>query len=59
MIRRLSAGVVQYYDRTFDKVTTSATKPLRQVPRLFHNVTTSDDPKIREVRHEAMRRAYA
>ena len=38
-----------YYDRQNDRITTMLPKPLRQSPRVFHNVTTSDDPKIREV----------
>jgi hypothetical protein len=48
--RRLLAGAVGQYDKANDRVTTAATKPLRAAPRVFHNVTTSDDPKLREVR---------
>ena len=52
-MHRVSCGFVTAYDRSFDRVSTINTKPLRPTTRISHTLTsstTSDDPKIREVR---------
>lgn len=43
-------GALEYYDKAFDRVTTRSEKPLRSIKRIFHTVTTTDDPVIRKVR---------
>eukprot|EP00053_Salpingoeca_punica_P017232 m.165384 g.165384 ORF g.165384 m.165384 type:complete len:548 (+) comp17156_c0_seq2:122-1765(+) len=42
-------GSLEYYDRTYDRITTKTEKPLVVSERVFHYVTTTDDPKIREL----------
>lgn len=43
-------GALEYYDKAFDRITTRSEKPLRSIKRIFHTVTTTDDPVIRKVR---------
>ena len=38
-----------FYDKSYDRVNTKNEKPLRGINRIFHKVTTSDDPVIPEV----------
>ena len=38
-----------YYDKQYDRATTKADMPLVGVNRIFHKVTTSDDPVIQQV----------
>jgi translation initiation factor 3 subunit D len=40
-------GKLQYYDKSFDRVTPRLEKPLQPTKKTFRNVTTSDDPVIR------------
>ena len=40
-------GVLEYYDKSYDRVTPKAPCPLRKTTRVFRSVTTSDDPIIR------------
>ncbi|KAH3734999.1 hypothetical protein DPMN_041459 [Dreissena polymorpha] len=40
---------MEYYDKTYDRVTTKNEKPLKRINRIFHKVTTTDDPMIRQV----------
>lgn len=42
-------GALEYYDKAFDRITTRSEKPLRSIKRIFHTVTTTDDPVIRKV----------
>ena len=49
-ISRLCCGGMEYYDKTYDRVTTKNEKPLKRINRIFHKVTTTDDPMIRQVR---------
>ncbi|EDO35013.1 predicted protein [Nematostella vectensis] len=39
-------GSVEYYDKAYDRVTTKNEVPLVGVNRVFHKVTTTDDPII-------------
>uniref|UniRef100_A0A8C2TP09 Eukaryotic translation initiation factor 3 subunit D n=1 Tax=Coturnix japonica TaxID=93934 RepID=A0A8C2TP09_COTJA len=42
-------GALEYYDKAFDRITTRNEKLLRSIKRIFHTVTTTDDPVIRKV----------
>jgi len=42
-------GEVECYNKAFDKVTTKFAKPLLHTDRIFHNVSTTDDPEIRNL----------
>jgi len=46
---RLKCGSMEYYDKTYDRVSTKNEKPLKRINRIFHKVTTTDDPMIRQV----------
>ena len=45
-----SCGALEFYDKAFDRITTRNEKQLRSIKRIFHTVTTTDDPVIRKVR---------
>ena len=47
---RFECGKLEYYDKAYDRVTTKNEVPLTGVNRIFHKVTTTDDPIIRKVR---------
>lgn len=49
-LRSECCGALEYYDKAFDRITTRSEKPLRSIKRIFHTVTTTDDPVIRKVR---------
>jgi translation initiation factor 3 subunit D len=40
---------MEYYDKSYDRVTTKNEKKLKRIDRIFHKVTTTDDPIIRQV----------
>ncbi|KAI4456999.1 eukaryotic translation initiation factor 3 subunit 7 [Holotrichia oblita] len=40
-------GELEYYDKSYDRVNVKSEKPLQSVNRIFHTVTTTDDPVIR------------
>ncbi|KAJ8922962.1 hypothetical protein NQ315_001508 [Exocentrus adspersus] len=42
-------GELEYYDKTYDRVNVKNEKPLQSVNRIFHTVTTTDDPVIRKL----------
>ncbi|EAT38179.1 AAEL009902-PA [Aedes aegypti] len=42
-----TCGTLEYYDKTYDRVNVKNEKPLQRVDRIFHTVTTTDDPVIR------------
>lgn len=42
-------GVLEFYDKTFDRVNIKNERPLQRVERIVHKVTTTDDPIIREL----------
>lgn len=46
-IRR--CGSLEYYDKTYDRVNVKNERPLQRVDRIFHTVTTTDDPVIRQL----------
>ena len=44
---RLLCGTMEYYDKAYDRVNVKSEKPLKRIDRIFHTVTTTDDPVIR------------
>lgn len=42
-------GALEHYDKAFDRITTRNEKLLKSIKRIFHTVTTTDDPVIRKV----------
>ncbi|XP_022092608.1 eukaryotic translation initiation factor 3 subunit D-like isoform X2 [Acanthaster planci] len=44
-----TCGEMEYYDKTFDRITTKSQRRLARVNRIFHKVTTTDDPIIRKL----------
>ncbi|KAJ8036932.1 Eukaryotic translation initiation factor 3 subunit D [Holothuria leucospilota] len=45
----ITCGELEYYDKSFDRINTKSEKRLSRVNRLFHKVTTTDDPNIRKL----------
>lgn len=46
---RLTCGELEYYDKQYDRVTVKNERRLQRIDRIFHKVTTTDDPIIRKV----------
>src|SRR5690606_30782097 len=44
-----TAGQLEFYDKSFDKTTTKNERRLQRIDRIFHTVTTIDDPIIRQL----------
>ena len=44
-----TCGALEYYDKTYDRVTSKNEKRLQRINRIFHTVTTTDDPIIRQL----------
>jgi len=42
-------GVLEYYDKTYDRVTVKNERKLARINRVFHKITTTDDPVIRKL----------
>ncbi|KAG8138193.1 hypothetical protein E2320_004121 [Naja naja] len=42
-------GALEHYDKGFDRITTRNERNLRSIKRIFHTVTTTDDPVIRKL----------
>lgn len=42
-------GELQYYDRSYDRLTVKTQRAVRKTDRLFHNVTASEDPVFRQL----------
>jgi len=42
-------GALEFYDKTYDRVNVKNERPLQRVDRIFHTVTTTDDPIIRQL----------
>ncbi|KAK9817128.1 hypothetical protein WJX72_009970 [[Myrmecia] bisecta] len=51
-------GHLEYYDKTFDRVTPKTERPLKKTRRVFRTVTTSDDPVIRRFASEDVGRVF-
>lgn len=46
---RLTCGELEFYDKQYDRVTVKNERRLQRIDRIFHKVTTTDDPIIRKV----------
>jgi Eukaryotic translation initiation factor 3 subunit 7 (eIF-3) len=46
---RITCGELEYYDKQYDRVTVKNERRLMRIDRIFHKVTTTDDPVIRKV----------
>lgn len=45
----MSCGTLEYYDKTYDRINVKNEKALQRIDRVFHTVTTTDDPIIRQL----------
>ncbi|XP_021951551.1 eukaryotic translation initiation factor 3 subunit D [Folsomia candida] len=45
----VKCGSMEFYDKSYDRVNVKNERPLQPVDRIFHTVTTSDDPIIRKL----------
>eukprot|EP00897_Mesotaenium_endlicherianum_P004132 jgi/Mesen1/3747/ME000204S03007 len=55
-----TCGALDFYDKTFDRITPKMEKPLERFEnRQFHKVTTSDDPVIRRLASEDIGTVFA
>lgn len=45
----LMCGELEYYDKKYDRVTVKNEQRLMRIDRIFHKVTTTDDPVIRRL----------
>ncbi|KAH7640001.1 hypothetical protein HUG17_4034 [Dermatophagoides farinae] len=44
-----TAGSMEYYDKSYDRINCKVERPLQRINRIFHKVTTTDDPIIRKL----------
>lgn len=44
-----SCGALEFYDKTHDRINVKNERALQRVDRIFHTVTTTDDPVIRQL----------
>lgn len=44
-----TCGALEFYDKSYDRVTCKLEKQLQRINRIFHKVTTTDDPIIRKL----------
>lgn len=44
-----SCGALEFFDKTHDRINVKNERPLQRVDRIFHTVTTTDDPVIRQL----------
>ncbi|BFZ62063.1 hypothetical protein YB2330_003142 [Saitoella coloradoensis] len=52
-------GSVNYYDKTFDKITTKNSAPLQVIERVRYNPTTSVDPVVQQLANEGKANVFA
>ena len=45
----ICCGALEFYDKAYDRVNVKHEKPLKRIDRIFHTVTTTDDPVIRKL----------
>lgn len=43
----MCCGTLEYYEKSYDRVNVKSERPLQRVDRIFHTVTTTDDPMVR------------
>jgi translation initiation factor 3 subunit D len=51
-------GAVEFYDKTYDRLSARAERPLERTRRAFRNVTASDDPVLRRLAAEGQGRVF-
>jgi translation initiation factor 3 subunit D len=42
-------GSLEYYDKSYDRINTKSSVKLKKINRVYHKVTTTDDPVIRQL----------
>lgn len=47
-----TCGEMEYYDKTYDRVSTKSERKLQRINRVIHTVTTTQDPVIRRLAKE-------
>lgn len=45
----MCCGALEHYDKLYDRVNVKNERPLKRIDRIFHTVTTTDDPVIRKL----------
>src|SRR5690349_1069270 len=55
----MSCGSVDFYDKAYDRLNSRVEKPLEKSSRVFFNVTTSDDPVIKQLAMEEAGNVFA
>lgn len=54
----LDCGELEFYDKSYDRISSRSEKPLERTKRVFRSVTTSDDPIIRKLAAEDKARVF-
>lgn len=44
-----TCGSMEHYEKTYDRINVKNERPLKRIDRVFHTVTTTDDPIIRKL----------
>lgn len=52
-------GEMEYYDKSYDRVTTRNERRLQRINRVIHTVTTTQDPIIRKLAKDSVGNVYA
>ncbi|KAG2495959.1 hypothetical protein HYH03_005889 [Edaphochlamys debaryana] len=55
----VTCGSVEYYDKTYDNLSSRASKPLEKTKRIFRAVSTSDDPIMQQLAAAGKARVFA
>lgn len=45
----MKCGTMEYYEKMYDRVNVKSERQLKRIDRIFHTVTTTDDPIIRKL----------
>merc|ERR1719295_946961 len=45
----MKCGSMEFYDKAYDRVNVKSERQLKRIDRVFHTVTTTDDPIIRKL----------
>ena len=49
VLARMKCGSMEFYDKAYDRVNVKSERQLKRIDRIFHTVTTTDDPVIRKL----------
>ena len=44
-----TCGSMEHYEKAYDRINVKNERPLKRIDRVFHTVTTTDDPIIRKL----------